>query len=170
MIEQSGIRISRKRVDFIPKDAIIRPLRDQIIVKPLPWEPSPYLKSMGVEIVWQGGILRGEVLALGPGIYRKCYNADRSKTWDEKHLTPTDVKVGDIVELGGLEVHGYDHWLTLQWGDQKVILASERDVVGVLEPEHWTVTHQKRLIDGFGHGLAEALERDMTGVVNGPST
>lgn len=132
LMEVSGIRLGRKRVDFIPATENIRPLRDQIVVRPLPWEPSPYLKSKGMEIVWQGGVLRGEVLAVGPGHYPKQYNKDRSKCWDSKAFLPTDTKVGDIVELGGLEIHGYDHWLHVQWGDQKVIIASERDVTGVV--------------------------------------
>lgn len=138
VIEQSGVRIGRKRIDVIPKEATIRPLRDQIVVKPLPWEPSPYLKSLGMEIVWHGGVLRGQVLAVGPGIRRNIHRhgVKDGKPFhtvhESKHLTPCDVKVNDIVELGGLEVHGYDHWLTVQWGNDKVIIASERDVTGVV--------------------------------------
>ncbi len=138
VMEQSGVRLGRKRVDFIPADCHIRPLRDQIIVKPLPWEPSPTLKKLGIEIVWKGGVLRGEVLAVGPGIYHNIHRKGKKDGKDfhtvheSRYLTPTDVKVGDIVELGGLEVHGYDHWLTIQWGDQLCIVASERDVTGVV--------------------------------------
>jgi co-chaperonin GroES (HSP10) len=133
VVEKSGIRIGRKRLDYIPAEANIRPLRDKIVVKPLPWEPSPYLKSIGAEIVWQGGVLRGTVLAVGPGTYWTKTNKDRNKAWQEKQLTRTEVKVGDVVELGGLELRGYDHWLTVQWGSDKVIIASEQDVTGVLE-------------------------------------
>jgi co-chaperonin GroES (HSP10) len=132
VLEQSGVRIGRKRVDIIPEEATIRPLRDKIVVKPLPWEPSPYLKSIGAEIVWRGGVLRGEVLAVGPGTHWTKTNKERTKAWQEKRLTPTDVKVGDIVELGGLEIRGYDHWLTVQWGNDTVIIASEQDVTGVV--------------------------------------
>lgn len=132
VLEQSGVRIGRKRVDFVPASATIRPLRDQIVVEPLPWEPSPILKKLGVEVVWQGGVLRGKVLAVGPGHYPKQYNKDRSKCWDSKSFRPCDVKVGDIVELGGLEIHGYDHWLHIQWGDRKCIIAREADVTGVV--------------------------------------
>jgi len=132
VLQQSGIRLRRKRVDVILATETIRPLRDQIVVKPLPWEPSPYLKSKGVEIVWQGGVLRGEVLAVGPGHYPKQYNKDRSKCWDSKTFQPTDIKVGDIVELGGLEIHGYDHWLHIQWGTDTVIIAREADVTGIV--------------------------------------
>lgn len=131
-MEQSGVSLNRKRIDRIPADENIRPMRDQIVVKPLPWEPSPYLKSLGVEIVWKGGVLRGEILAVGPGHYQKQYNKDRSKTWDSKQFTPCDVKVGDIVELGGLEIRGYEHWLKVQWGSEIVIIASERDVTGIV--------------------------------------
>jgi co-chaperonin GroES (HSP10) len=131
VIEQSGVRIGRKRVDIIPKDATIRPLRDQIVIKPLKWEPSPILAKLGVEIVYQGKTLRGEVLAVGPGHYAKQYNKDRSKSWDSKQFTPCDVKVGDIVELGGLEIRGYA-FDELLWGDQPIVVCREADVTGVI--------------------------------------
>lgn len=133
VLEKSGVNIGRKRIDFIPATQNIRPLRNQIVVKPLPWEPSPTLKALGVEVIWQGGVLRGEVLAVGPGCYPKLYNKDRSKCWDSKTFRPCDVKAGDIVELGGLEIHGYQHWLTVQWGNDKVIIASEQDVTGIVD-------------------------------------
>lgn len=129
-LEQSGVRISPKRIEIIDAHETIRPLRDQIVVKPLPWEPSPYLKSKGIEIVWHGKALRGEVLAVGPGCYPKQYSKDRSKSWDSKIFRPCDVKVGDIVELGGLEIKGYD-FPEVRWGSQSVIVCREADVTGV---------------------------------------
>lgn len=131
MLQQSGIRIGRKRVDIIPADCSIRPLRDQIVIKPLDWEPSPILKQLGVEIVWQGKTLRGEVLAVGPGHYRKQYSRDRSKSWDSKQFTPCEVKIGDIVELGGLEIRGYG-FDELRWGSQPIVICREADVTGVV--------------------------------------
>lgn len=131
ILEQSGVRIGRKRVDIIPKDQNIRPLRDQIVVKPLNWEPSPILKQLGVEIIWQGKTLRGEVLAVGPGHYPKQYSKDRTKSWDSKTFVPTEVKAGDVVELGGLEIKGYA-FDELLWGDQPIVVCREADVTGVV--------------------------------------
>lgn len=130
-LQQSGITLGRKRVEIIPATETIRPLRDHIVIKPLPWDPSPYLKSMGIEIIWQGKTLRGEVLAVGPGCYPKQYNKNRSKSWYSKTFRPCDVKVGDIVELGGLEIRGYS-FDECQWGNETVIIAREADVTGVV--------------------------------------
>lgn len=126
MLQQSGVRLDRKRVEFIPADSTIRPLRDQIVIKPLAWEPSKI-----IDVVYRGKTLRGEVLAVGPGVYPKQYNKDRSKSWDSKAFRPCDVKVGDVVELGGLEIRGYsfDEYL---WGDQPIVMCREADVTGVV--------------------------------------
>lgn len=126
MLEQSGVSLTRKRVDRIPADAQLRPLRDQIVVKPLAWQPSKIL-----EVVYQGRPLRGEVLAVGPGHYAKQYNKDRSKSWDSKQFTPCDVKIGDIVELGGLEIRGYA-FDELLWGNQPIVVCREADVTGIV--------------------------------------
>jgi co-chaperonin GroES (HSP10) len=126
VLQQSGVSLGRKRVDRIPGDAAIRPLRDQIVVKPLAWQPSKIL-----EVVYRGRTLRGEILAVGPGHYPKKYNKDRSKSWDSKHFVPTQVKVGDVVELGGLELRGYA-FDELLWGDLPVVVCREADVTGVV--------------------------------------
>lgn len=126
ILEQSGVSLNRKRVDRIPADATIRPLRDQIVIKPLAWEPSKIL-----EVVYRGRTLRGEILAVGPGHYPKKYNHDRSKSWDSKQFVPTQVKVGDVVELGGLELRGYA-FDELLWGNQPVVVCREADVTGVV--------------------------------------
>lgn len=124
-MEVSGTRITRKVTDFVPATARIRPLRDHIVLKPLQWKPSKIL-----EVAYWGKTLRGEVLAIGPGVYPKQYSPDRKKTWDSKAFRPCDVKVGDIVELGGLEIAGYDFPL-IQWGNQPVIICREADVTMV---------------------------------------
>lgn len=125
-LEQSGVSLGRKRVDRIPATENIRPLRDQIVIKPLAWEPSKIL-----EVVYRGRTLRGEILAVGPGHYPKKYNHDRSKSWDSKQFVPTQVKVGDVVELGGLELRGYA-FDELLWGNQPVVMCREADVTGVV--------------------------------------
>lgn len=126
VLEKSGVRVGPKRVEFFSAQFNIRPLRDQIIVKPLAWEPSKIL-----HVAYWGKTLRGEVLAVGPGHYPKQYSKDRSKTWDSKAFLPTDVKVGDIVELGGLEIRGYA-FDEILWGDQTCVVCREADVTGVV--------------------------------------
>src|SRR5271166_6325385 len=97
---QSGKRIGHESFDAIPAQTSLRPLRDTIILEPLPW---PFSKI--IQVVYTGRPLRGKVKAIGPGTYPKRYDGprgQRSKCWDSKAFRPCDVKVGDIVQLGGL--------------------------------------------------------------------
>lgn len=125
-----GVRIGNETLTEIPADAQIRPLRDQIIVEPLEWQPSKI-----VLVAYQGKPLRGIVRAVGPGRYPIRYNGPkgrRSKSWDAKCFRPTDVKVGDVVELGGLEIRGYLHQ-TIRWGGKEMVVCREEDVAVVCE-------------------------------------
>lgn len=125
-----GIRIGNETLAGIPADAKIRPLRDQIIIEPLDWEPSKI-----IAVAYRGKPLRGRVLAVGPGRYPLKYNGPkgkRTKSWDSKHFQPTEVKVGDIVELGGLEIGGYLHH-TFRWGERECVMVREPDVAIVVE-------------------------------------
>ena len=126
-MEVSGVRLERKALDLVPAEATLRPLRDQIIVEPLEWNPSAIIAVAGDT----RKPLRGTVLAVGPGKYPKRYNADRSKTWDSKVFRPTEVKVGDVVELGGLELGGYS-FPEIMWGLKRCLIATEQDVCGIV--------------------------------------
>jgi len=126
----SGHRVGNETNDIVPADAILRPLRDQIIVEPLEWKPSKTL-----EVVYHGKPLRGIIRAVGPGVYPKRYNGPkglRTKTWESKAFRPCDVKVGDEVELGGLELKGY-LFQTFIWGTKTMVICREADVTGVVE-------------------------------------
>lgn len=123
----SGVRIERRTTDLVPKEAKIRPLRDHIIVRPLEWEPSKVLKIAGST----RQTLRGTVVAVGPGHYPKRYNRDRSKTWDSKSFQRTQVRVGDTVELGGLEIDGYS-FPQILIGNELHLICREADVCGVV--------------------------------------
>lgn len=128
--EDRGHRIANDLNAYVPEDCQIRPMRNNIIVEPLPWKPSSI-----IEVVTESKPLRGKVLAVGPGCYEKKYNGPkgaRSKAWDSKHFTPTQVKVNDIVELGGLELKGY-LFNTLLWGTKQVLICSEQDICGIIE-------------------------------------
>jgi co-chaperonin GroES (HSP10) len=127
-IEHIGTRMKNTLNAFVSADETIRPLRDHIVVEPLPWNPSAIL-----EVEWHGEYLRGKVLAVGPGHHPKKYNGPkgkRTKSWDSKAFQPCDVQVGDIVQLGGLEIRGY-LFNTLMWAGRTVILCREADVVGI---------------------------------------
>ena len=126
-VSSSGVRIERRTTDLIPQGAKIRPLRDQIIVKPLEWSPSKVLKVYG----GTRKPVRGIVVACGPGHFPTRYNANRSKSWESKAFLPTDVKVGDTVELGGLEIDGYS-FPQVMIGNELHLIAREADVCGIV--------------------------------------
>ena len=128
----SGVRIGNESLDSIPQSAKIRPLRDQIVVEPIPW---PF--SDTIEVVYQGRPLRGKVKAVGPGLYPRRYNGpkgQRTKSWDSKAFRPCDVKVGDVVQLGGLSLQGY-LFPTFRWGGIEHVVCREADVTGI-ETDH----------------------------------
>jgi hypothetical protein len=124
----SGTRVGNESFDAIPQSATIRPLRDQIILEPLPWPFSDTL-----EVVYNGRPLRGKVRAIGPGVYPLRYNGPkgkRTKSWRSTQFRPCDVKVGDIVQIGGLSLGGY-LFQTFRWGDKTMVICREEDVTGV---------------------------------------
>lgn len=109
-----------------------RPLGDRILLRPLAWKPSEIL-----EVVRYGRTLRGEVMAIGPGHNPLKYKTrgDKTKTMDySAHFRPVDVKVGDVVELGGLNAFdgaGYQFPEVIV-GTETMIVCTERDVAGVV--------------------------------------
>lgn len=125
---QSGTRIGNESFDSIAADAKVRPLRDQIIVEPIPWPFSDI-----IEVVYTGRPLRGKVKAVGPGVHPLKYNGPkgkRTKSWESKAFRPCDVKVGDIVQLGGLGIDGY-LFPTFRWGGKEHVICREADVTGI---------------------------------------
>jgi hypothetical protein len=118
----------------------IKLLGDRILIRPLAWEPSKI-----IEVVRHGRPLRGEVMAVGPGHnplkYRKV---NGKKLMDySKRFRPTEVRVGDVVELGGLNIFdgkGYE-FPQVMVGLESMLIATERDVVGVVGP-YWRVEEE----------------------------
>jgi hypothetical protein len=126
--ESPGVRHGNECWDSIPEEASVRPLRDQIIVEPIPW---PFSETL--EVVYTGRPLRGKVRAVGPGVYPKLYDAPkgrRKKSWDSRSFRPCDVKVNDIVQLGGLELNGY-LFQTFRWGVKEMVICREQDITGI---------------------------------------
>ena len=120
---QSGVEITRKSLDIIT--GTVRPLGDRILIKPMRVKLSSTLIA-----TWKGKPLRGKVIAVGPGEYPNRYNADRSHRKTSKVFIPTQVKVGDVVHLGGLENDGYTFPTFLLNGEDHLMI-SEKDVAGV---------------------------------------
>ncbi len=132
---ERGTRLGNETFDSIPATARIRPLRDQIILEPLDWEPSKI-----IAVAYSGKPLRGIVRAIGPGCFRLQYQDSVTGDWgfsvpkgrrkamrSSNVFRPCDVKVGDVVELGGLELGGYLH-MTVRWGDKEMVVCREEDV------------------------------------------
>jgi hypothetical protein len=129
-----GVRLSDKAVNFVPPGRRVRPLRDQIIIKPLAFN-----LSTAIDAEWAGEVIGGRVVAVGPGCYPnihargfkdgKPYHTIR----ESKHFRPTELKVGDIVHLGGMELGGY-LWPKVWFEGDWCVLCREQDVA-VLEDE-----------------------------------
>ena len=123
-----GTRLGNECFDAVPADSYVRPLRDQIVVEPIPWPFSDI-----IEVVYTGRPLRGKIRAVGPGVYEKLYDGPkgkRTKSWDSRAFRPTEVKVGDIVQLGGLSIDGY-LFQTFRWGDKECVICREADITGI---------------------------------------
>ena len=109
----------------------LRPLRDQLIVKVIPpqW-------SSAIQVEYRGEALRGEVIAKGPGTYLNWHQRGKRDGKDYhtvrpgKTFTPTEVKVGDVVELGGLEIGGY-LWQRINYRGAECVICREQDVAAV---------------------------------------
>ena len=125
-MRSSGVKLERRATDVITGK--VRPLRDHILVKAEDWKPSKTIQIAGNH----RKALRGTVVAVGPGCYPKRYNANRSKMWDSRAFRATEVKVGDTVELGGLEIGGYS-FPELIIDNELHVMAREEDVTGIVE-------------------------------------
>lgn len=117
---------------IISSVAEVRLLSDRILLRPLDWEPSKI-----ISVVRKGRPLRGEVMAIGPGLhpikYRKTNDPNVRIADYSKHFRPTEVKVGDVVELGGLNQFDGQGYMfpEVVVGNVTMIICTERDVAGV---------------------------------------
>lgn len=123
--------LSHKDGTTIPGSASMRMLKDWIVIEPLESKLSSRLI-----VIEEMKPLRGIVRSVGKGIYPKRYDHPekhrRTKMWNSKVFRPTQVQVGDTVELGGRENGGYA-FQTFYWGDKLMLLAREEDVCGIWE-------------------------------------
>src|ERR1043165_9873814 len=88
-------------------EVITGPLRmrgDRILLKPLAWEgDTVHGQGTQLAVVRQGRPVRGEVIAIGPGIHPVSKRANtgdgRRRIEFSTRSQPTEVKVGDIIQL-----------------------------------------------------------------------
>lgn len=121
--------------EILPAGTQLRMMGDRILLKPLPVEHSALL-----EVVENVRPMRGVVVAVGPGMHPykhrpHAYDRNKKTVVRSNHFLPTQVKVGDVVELGGLNVFdgkGYN-FPTVMIGTQHFLIVTERDVAGVCE-------------------------------------
>ena len=122
---------------YVAPQQRIRPLHDYIVVEPLDVEHSTILA-----VIEHTKPLRGIVKAVGPGHYPLHYNHPdkhkRTKMWRSKCFQPTEVKVGDVVELGAVKIDGRIHGYSFQqlmWGAKMHLICREADVSGIVDEE-----------------------------------
>ncbi len=133
----AGGELSYETKTYVAPDEQIRPLHDYIVVEPLPIEHSKIL--LGVEEIKP---VRGIVKAVGPGHFPLRYDHPdkhrRTKMWRSKTFQPTQVQVGDIVELGSVQLEGRYVGYSFQqiyWGNKMHIMCREADVSGIVDQE-----------------------------------
>ncbi len=111
---------------------IPRLLGDRMLIRPLPWKPSETL-----DVVRFGRPVRGEVVAIGPGEHPKKYkrNAAGEKCGYvlSKHFRPTELKPGDVVEVGGINIFDGEGYKFEEYivGNETLLMCSEKDVAVV---------------------------------------
>jgi hypothetical protein len=126
---KSGVRLKDQSLNFVSGE--VRPLREKLVLRPLP--PS---LSQTIAADWNGEAVRGEVIAVGPGTYPNIHEKGikDGKPWRtvkrSRAFRPCGVRVGDLVQLGGMEIGGY-LWPHILIDGIDHILVSEQDVCGV---------------------------------------
>lgn len=113
----------------------LRMMGDRILLKPLDWEgESVHGEGSRLHIVRHGRPLRGVVVAVGRGHHPIKYKPNamgkKAKMDYSRHFRPTEVKPGDVVEIGGLNQYdgaGYQ-FTEVMVNAELHIVCSERDV------------------------------------------
>jgi hypothetical protein len=127
-----GKRLHDKAYNAILPTESIRPLRDQLILEVLPLKLSETIVAE-----WKGCV-RGRVAAIGPGIAPNLHyrGTKDGKPWraikQSKVFRPTEVAVGDIVQVGGMELGEY-LFPHLQINGLDHIICTEKDVALIEE-------------------------------------
>lgn len=126
---ERGMALTTETLDTIPASCKLRCLRDQMIVQPLDVQHSKIL----IIPPHSSKLVRGKVLAVGPGHYPNRYDGPkgkRTKMMAGTTFVPTEVKVGQIVHLDGRNT-GKSAFDAFYWGDKYCIHARQEDCAGV---------------------------------------
>lgn len=132
----TGVTVSA-RATILEAGSKLRLLRDRILLRPLDWVPSRI-----ITVIRQGRPVRGIVEAVGPGRYYRRYrphptNPNQRQFVETSTFIPTEVKAGDVVELGGLNVYdgqGYN-FPQVVIGTETFLICQEQDVCFVHEAD-----------------------------------
>lgn len=123
-----------EQAEILPTNAKLRLLGDRVLIRPLEWDASTIIIA-----IRHGRPVRGEVVAVGPGCHPKKYKAGpkgpRSLMDYSNRFQPTELRPGDIVELGGLNVfdgQGYQ-FPEVIIGTERHLIITEKDVAGVID-------------------------------------
>jgi co-chaperonin GroES (HSP10) len=128
-----GGELSSSSLTYIAPDEQIKPLHDHVIIEPL-----GVVHSTILTVIEQTKPLRGVVKAVGKGHYPLRYDNEkgrRTRMWRSTVFQKTEVKVGDVVELGSVRidgrVSGYS-FQTFMWGSKEHLICREADISGVV--------------------------------------
>ena len=105
-------------------------------LEPLEWRPRARLSGSPTLVVPSAVSSRPS----GQGTTESSTTGEKvsgTKSWSSHTFIPTEVKVGDVVELGGIELgtgalRGYA-FQSFLWGTKEHLICSERDVTGIVE-------------------------------------
>jgi co-chaperonin GroES (HSP10) len=108
---------------------------DRILVRPMDWEPSRIICA-----IRRGDPVKGRIVAVGPGrhpVSKRVPSRDGKQVTIHfsKRFQPTEVKVGEVIHLGGLNIfdgEGYKFPKVVLNGEV-LLICSERDVAGIEE-------------------------------------
>jgi len=128
----SGVTLSLSQEEVV--NGRMRMTGDRLLIKPLEWnEHGDVSKIIAVER--RGNVLRGRVVEAGPGHHPVSKRTKRSdgqavRVDYSRRFRPTEVRPGDIVELGGLnqfDGKGYN-FPTVIYNGERHLIVTERDV------------------------------------------
>lgn len=124
-----GVVMTDENITFIPAETKLKPMRDQMIISPLDVVHSHIL----IVPPHKSALVRGKVIAVGPGHYPNRYNGPkgkRTKVMAGTVFVPMPVKVGEIVHLDGRQT-GKSAFDAFYWGDKYCIHCRAEDVAGI---------------------------------------
>jgi co-chaperonin GroES (HSP10) len=123
----------KDNTEILPAGTKLRMLRDMILLRPMDWDASSIIIA-----IRHGRPVRGEIIAVGPGARMKRRWKNREgqvhKIGELDRLIPTEVKPGDIVELGGLSTFDGAGYMFQEViiGTERLLMCQEADVAALV--------------------------------------